>query len=86
MWSGPEKIREMVRQRMNYGGLVNFGRFTTGGVAGDTPSEDIIATRIRASEAQGKKYKPKDYERKNLGGIVRCERPVVQGLWVSHQG
>ena len=71
MWSGPEKIREMVRQRMNYGGLVNFGRFTTGGVAGDTPSEDIIATRIRASEAQGKKYKPKDYERKNLGGIVK---------------
>jgi len=71
MWSGPEKIREMIRQRMNHGGIVNFGRFTTGGVAGEVPSENIIATRIKASEAQGKKYKPEDYERKNLGGLVK---------------
>ena len=71
MWSGPEKIREMVRQRMNHGGIVNFGRFTTGGVAGEVPSEHIIAARVKASEAQGKKYKPEDYERKNLGGLVK---------------
>ena len=68
--SGPPKIREMIRQRMNHGGLVNFGRFTTGGVAGEIPSEAIIAARVQDAKDQNKKYKPKDYDRKNLGGII----------------
>lgn len=71
MGSGPEKIRDQIRQRMNYGGIVNFGRFTTGGVAGDTPSEDIIAARVKSAKDQKKKYKPEDYDRKNLGGLVK---------------
>ena len=69
--SGPEKVRDQIRQRMNYGGIVNFGRFTTGGIAGDTPSEDIIAARVKAAKDQKKKYKPEDYDRKNLGGLVK---------------
>ena len=72
MGSGPEKIRDAIRQRMNVGGLVNYGRFTTGGKAGETPSEHIIQRRMAIAKSMGKKYDPKNYdqERMNVGGVA----------------